>query len=208
MFSNEKDAMHPYFSKSDDERAIVAIDIDVENIKNLAENIPIYNSFEEIPKRVSSIIVYSSKRVDESILIKDREVSYIFIGKETFIAPNDKNYISFCVLDNKSFQSIIEGICTSEESDTMNLSPLYFTSNEVTFRYLFDLDRNDWKKLKSLFDFKYIKKDESLWIHQRSIFDGDYIDTFDIDIENDLSIYYSWINKKDENMIRLIGVKH
>ena len=208
MFTNESDCMHFYFARYDSEIAVVAIGVDIKDIQTLAGKIPLYSSFEDVPKNVSSIAVYSRYPIDEALLIQDREISYIFIGRGMFVIPPTNKTISLCVLDDESLQSVFEAICSSDENrETINLDPLEASLNGATFRYLLDVDIKDWQNFSS-FSFAMFEEDEQLWFHQRSTLDFESIN----DINSRASLlpnyfYHSGIDVKDENIVRIIGVK-
>lgn len=205
MFTNESDCMHFYFARYDYEIAVVAIGVNIEYIQPLAGKIPVYGSFEDVPTNVSSIAVYSRYPIDEALLPQDREISYIFIGGGMLIVPPTDTTVSLCVLDDESLQSVFEAICSSDENrETINLDPLEPSLNGSTFRHLLDVRMENF----SSFHFDIFEDDEQLWFHQRATLDFESI----TDINSRVSVlpnyfYHSGINVKDENTVRIIGVK-
>lgn len=205
MFTNESDCMHFYFARYDYEIAVVTIDMNIEFIQSLAGEIPVYSSFKDVPKNVSSIAVCARHPIDEALLPNDREISYVFIGVGMHIVPPTNTTVSFCVLDDKSLQTVFEAICSSDENrGTINVDPLEPSLNGSTFRHLLDVRLEDF----SSFDFGIFKDGEQLWFHQRSTLAFESI----VDINSRVSVlpnyfYHSGIDVKDENLVRIIDVK-
>lgn len=158
--------MHFYFAKYDHEIAIVVIDLVAEYIQKLARNIPVYATFEDVPKNVTSIAVVAQYPIDEELLPHDKSISYIFIGYKIFIIPPSKSAVSLCVEDDESLQSVFEALCASEENtQVMNIDPLHPDLNGKRFRHIADIPLEELER----FNFRDLEEIEDLWFHERAI---------------------------------------
>lgn len=203
MFTNESDCMHFYFAKYDHEIAIVVIDLVAKWIEKFAGNIPVYTTFDDVPKNVTSIAVVSQFPIDEALLPQDKSISYIFIGYKQFIIPPGESAVSVCIEDDESMQSIFEVMCASEENtQVINLDPIDSYLNGKRFHYIVDIPLEELEK----FNFEDLKELEHLWFHQRSILAFESItSTNDRVAVLPNFLCYSGINI-DNNQLRIIGV--
>jgi len=203
MFTNESDCMHFYFAKDDHEIAIVVIDLAAEYIQNLAGNISVYTTFNDVPKNVTSIAVVAQYPIDEKLLPQDKSISYIFIGYETFIIPPSESVVSLCVEDDESMQSVFEALCASEENtQVMNIDPLHPDLNGKRFHHIVDIPLEELER----FNFRDLEEIEDLWFHQRSIHTFESITNTGGRVGVLPNFFcYSGINI-DKNQLRIIGI--
>ena len=203
MFTNESDYMHFYFSKYDHEIAIVVIDLAAEYIQTLAGNIPVYTTFEDVPKNVTSIAIVAQYPIDEELLPQDNTISYIFIGYKIFIIPPSESAVSLCVEDDESMRSVFEALCASEENtQVMNIDPLHPDLNGKRFHHIVDIPLEELER----FNFRDLEEIEDLWFHQRSIHTFESITNTGGRVGVLPNFFcYSGINI-DENQLRIIGV--